>query len=231
MVSASNIMDLLTGCAFTFLGFPFGLSVWKFSARCFVPLQDKPWLVGRVLMLFLSGYLYIQFFACIENLFFSRIALPGESTGARAFGIGCLIGVVLFVLTVRGRQSKNKKTKCVEEWVEKELPEIVGECGAVIVRCRPFPFRQKAGGEQRKFLYPNFGSDFRHELMDVQLSDWQALTKKFEQTGRIVVSVPMSKCDPITVEVDCSKQLRAPQFFSELADAIIDAMEKNKILP
>lgn len=104
MVSASNIMDLLTGCAFTFLGFPFGLSVWKLSARCFIPLQDRPWLVGRVLMLFLSGYLYIQFFACIENLIFSRIALQGETTSARAFGIGCLIGVVLFVLTVRNRK-------------------------------------------------------------------------------------------------------------------------------
>ena len=104
MVSASNIMDLLTGCAFTFLGFPFGLSVWRISSRCFIPLQSNPWRVGRVLMLLLSGYLYIVLFSCVENLIVSRIALPGESTGARAFGIGCLIGIVLLVLTVRTRE-------------------------------------------------------------------------------------------------------------------------------
>lgn len=231
MVSASNIMDLLTGCAFTFLGFPFGLSVWNFSARCFIPLQSKPWLVGRVLMLFLSGYLYILFFSCIENLIFSRIAFQGDATNAKAFSIGGLTGLVLFVLTVRGRQSKNKKNKCAKEWVEKELPEIEGESGTIIVRCRPFPFRQKAGGEQRKFLYPDFGSDFRHELMDVQLSDWEGLKEKFAQVGKTVVSVSMKKCAPITVEVECSKLLKPPQFFSDLADAIIDAMEKNSIRP
>lgn len=104
MVSASNIMDILSGCAFIFLGFPFGLSIWKISARCFIPMQDNPWLVGRVLMLFFSVYLYIQFFACVENFVFSRIALPGESTGTKAFAVGSLIGVVLLALTVRIRR-------------------------------------------------------------------------------------------------------------------------------
>jgi hypothetical protein len=120
---------------------------------------------------------------------------------------------------------------CADEWVEKELSEVVGQSGAVVVHCRPFPFQQIASGEQRKFLYPNFGSDFRHELMDVQLSDWQALKKRFEQTRDISVSISMKKCRPMTVEIECSEQLRETQFFSDLADAIIDAMDKNGICP
>ena len=62
-------------------------------------------MVGRVLILFLGVYLYIQFFACLENFVLSRIALPGESTNTKAFAVGCLIGVVLFTLTVRKRKT------------------------------------------------------------------------------------------------------------------------------
>ncbi|MEI8121844.1 MAG: hypothetical protein WCI20_07310 [bacterium] len=120
---------------------------------------------------------------------------------------------------------------CTDEWVEKELSEIVGQSGAVVVHCRPFFVQQIDGGEQRKFLYPNFGSDFRHELMDVQLSDWQTLKKRFEQTKDISVPLSMKKCRPMTVEIECLGQLRKAQFFSDLADAIIDAMDKNGICP
>jgi len=67
--------------------------------------------------------------------------------------------------------------------------------------------------------------------MDVQLSDWQTLKKRFEQTKDISVPLSMKKCRPMTVEIECLGQLRKAQFFSDLADAIIDAMDKNGICP
>lgn len=226
MVSASNIMTALIGCAFSFLGFPFGVSIWNHSAKCFMSLQNKPWLVGRLLMLCLSIYLYILFFSCI----LSSIPFSGETKDTRPFAIGGLIGLVFFALTVRKGQTEQRK-KTTDNWVEQELSEIAGQSRDVVVHCRPFPFKQKKDGVRRKYVYPDFGSDFRYELMDVQLADWNSLETELEQRKKKTVNVKLAKCKEITIDIECGRLPPKQQFFSDLADAIIDALSKNGIQP
>lgn len=116
-------------------------------------------------------------------------------------------------------------------WVDKWLPEVVGKSKTVVVRCQPFPCKQEANGGKRKYLYSDFGSDFRHELMDVHLSDWNRLKNQLAKDKNITVIVSANMSNSISVEIECVKQLNEQQFFSELADAIIDAMDKYGIQP
>lgn len=118
-----------------------------------------------------------------------------------------------------------------DKWEEKELAEIVGQSGSVFVKCRPFPFRQKAGGDERRFLYPDFGSDLRHELMDVQLADWGKLERGTGDKRRVCITLSLPKGIVISVEISSCRRLDKRTFFSDLADAVINALTNSGIRP
>jgi len=118
-----------------------------------------------------------------------------------------------------------------EKWMKKELPEIVGRSRDVVIRCCPFPLKEKKKIERRKYLYSDFGSDFRHELIDVQLSDWTMIKQDFDKRNKKTVTVKLPKCKNITVSIECNRLPSRQQFFSDIADALIDALKKNKIQP
>lgn len=113
-------------------------------------------------------------------------------------------------------------------WAVRELPEISGESENVSVRCYPFPVKENERGV-RKFLYPDFGSDFRHELMDVELANWTALNSAIELNGKVSVTLSHEKIGRVKVDVDCRKMPKKMQFYSDLADAVIDAFNKAKV--
>ena len=84
---------------------------------------------------------------------------------------------------------------------------------------------------KRNYPYPDFGSDFRHELMDVNLSDFDGLQRKLKSTGKIWVLIKIHNFDRITVEIESTPPTNKDQFYSDLADAILDAFEANEFYP
>ncbi len=227
MFHASNTFAFLTSCAFTLFALPFSYAIWNFSSRCFPPWQDRPWWVGRVIMLVLSLLLYVLFFGAIGDLCERKMS-PEQPTSGRAMGLGAIAGTILFVFTIRDMKSERKK-RATDKWEEKEIPEIVGQGRDIMVRCRPFPYRKKQNSSKRYYAYPDFGADLRHELMDVQLQDWGELSTILSQNGEIDVHVKLEQCKDILVHIQCEKLPTQQQFFSDLSDAIIDAMKKNNI--
>lgn len=115
-------------------------------------------------------------------------------------------------------------------WTEKTLPEISGISESVEVKCSPFPVGENSCGDIR-FPYPDFGSEFRHELMDVVLMDWRETEAAIKAKGGIRVTVSTNNMGPINVDIDCKKVSGKMQFYCDLADALIDSFERARIAP
>jgi len=133
----------------------------------------------------------------------------------------------------KNKSSHSKKTNKTK-WSDNEFPIIAGQSDGVSVSITPFPYKQK--GNKKKYTYPDFGSDFHNDLFEVQLPDWDILKETFEKSSTVSANVQLPKyAKAIKVDISCSEEYRNSKFYKEepfyscLADAIIDAMEKNNI--
>ena len=66
---------------------------------------------------------------------------------------------------------------------------------------------------------------------DVNLSDFDGLQRKLKSTGKIWVLIKIHNFDRITVEIESTPPTNKDQFYSDLADAILDAFEANEFYP
>lgn len=121
--------------------------------------------------------------------------------------------------------SNNKK------WLEETLPVINGNSPSLDVTINRFPVRKRVGESYWHYRYSNFGNDFITELSDRQLKDFDSFSQLLNAGKIIKVPVKVKELPIIEVEIHGSASSGTRTFYSDLADAIIDAMEKNKIRP
>ena len=118
-----------------------------------------------------------------------------------------------------------------KEWIDETLSVISGNQGDLHVAIHSFPFRKEKHGGRWRYRYRNFGNDFLRELTEKQLPDFETIVATLTQGKIIEASVRVGGLPEIIVEIQGRPSSYKQQFFSDLADAIIDAFNKNGIKP
>ncbi len=77
----------------------------------------------------------------------------------------------------------------------------------------------------------DFANGFASELSERQLSDFPAVASALAEGRQVRVPVKVGGLPEIIVEIQGRASKRSRKFYSDLADAIIDAFDKNGIKP
>jgi hypothetical protein len=106
-MGTSDILDGLIGIAWAFFGLPFLRWAWLVSAHIFDPLQSNPRLWVRCVVWILLALLYVVGFSALGVVL--RLDLPPSKLSWNPMAGGVLLGLVLLVFALRGKQAKNQK--------------------------------------------------------------------------------------------------------------------------
>jgi hypothetical protein len=117
-----------------------------------------------------------------------------------------------------------------KEWVDETFSVISGNAGDLHVTIYDFPCRKAKGGQHWHYRYRNFGNEFITELSDRQLSDFTSVASALTEGKTVRVPIRLNGLPQIVVEIQ-GRPSHKRQFYSDLADAIIDAMDKNGVKP
>jgi hypothetical protein len=118
-----------------------------------------------------------------------------------------------------------------KEWIDETLSVISGNAADLHVTIYEFPCRKEKHGDRCHYRYRNFGNDFINELSERQLSDYTAVASTLTEGRSVRVPVKVGGLPEIIVEIQGHASPRKNEFYSDLADAIIDAFNKNGIKP
>lgn len=94
---------------------------------------------------------------------------------------------------------------------------------------RNFPCLIDKESKRCKYIYPDFGTDFRYELIDKKLGDFKSLKSHFEYQSTFLTNLNLKNKYNIEIEFKASNFSDRSQFYSNLADAIINAFKQQKI--
>ena len=117
-----------------------------------------------------------------------------------------------------------------KEWIDDTFSVISGDAAELHVIIYRFPCRKTRGGKHWHYRYRNFGNDFITELSDRQLSNFTSVASDLTEGKVVRVPVKVKGLPEIVVEIQ-GRPGGKREFYSDLADAIIDAMNKNGIKP
>lgn len=117
------------------------------------------------------------------------------------------------------------------DWKPELIPELQGECRGLIVRLRNFPCLVDPADGSRKLPSGDFGGDFLAELTDRQLGDFGQLRAALSVSGTRTVAVQLKGLAPIEMDIAGQPPSTAKEFYSDLADAIIAALQSKGIKP
>jgi len=117
-----------------------------------------------------------------------------------------------------------------KEWVDETFSVISGNAAELHITIYDFPCRKAKGGRHWHYRYSNFGNDFITELSERELSDFASTASALTEGKVIRVPVKLKGLSEIVVEIQ-GRPATKREFYSDLADAIIDAMDKNGIKP
>lgn len=189
--------------------------------------------IAGVVLIHLAYIFSISIIGRIVVLFFSPDL---ENVNQTPFGVGILFGVVTRAITLANvsvRSDKNTSPKAIvpvdyETNVE-VLTEITGNSGGVSVCIRDFPYVFKNG--KRSFLNKDFGPVFHSELTGNNLTGWKALDAEMGKKEVTQTTILIGGLWPINIEIERTMKMKDAQFLSDLADAVVDAMERNNVHP
>jgi hypothetical protein len=111
------------------------------------------------------------------------------------------------------------------------LPELKGSHNGLHVVLRNFSCLSDALDGERKYPYPDFGTEFLAELTDRQLGDFDHVRQFLSADAGKTVYVRLRDLPSIEVQVTGRVSSRREEFYSDLADALIAAFESHRIRP
>lgn len=115
-----------------------------------------------------------------------------------------------------------------KEWVDETFSAISGNAAELHVTIYNFPCRKAKGGSHYRYRYSNFGHEFITELSGKQLSDFESAATILNEGKVVRVPVRVKGLPEMAVEIQ-GRPGNKRVFYSDLADAIIDAMAKYNI--
>ena len=118
-----------------------------------------------------------------------------------------------------------------KDWVEDRLERLEGSSDTVRVAISNFPFRTDKGSGARRFVPNDFGNRFITELTERALPPYESLAPMLAAGTPVRAHLQLPGLPLIQVEVSGSAPISAKRFYSDLADALLDAFEKQKIKP
>ena len=114
------------------------------------------------------------------------------------------------------------------EWQLEILPELKGSCGGINVVVSRMVCRIDKSSEKRTYAYSDFGFEFLNELHN-QLGEFRDLQKMIVLSNIKKVSLKLRDLPAIYVEIGGSIPDSKEQFYSDIADALIDAFKSQGI--
>ena len=116
-------------------------------------------------------------------------------------------------------------------WTSEVIASIRGSAAMLKVVVAPFPCRVDRASGDRTYAYAEFGSEFIDELSKIQLKDFADLKRILDSGNTRAVFISLRHLPPMRIEVSGSAGNSEHQFYSDLADALIDAFQSERIKP
>jgi hypothetical protein len=117
-----------------------------------------------------------------------------------------------------------------KEWINEAFSVISGNTAQLHITIRNFPCRKEKDEKYWHYAYSDFGNDFISELSGNKLSEYSTVASELNEGKILSLPVKLKDLSEITVEIQ-GRSVRKNEFYSDLADAVIDAMERNGIKP
>jgi hypothetical protein len=117
------------------------------------------------------------------------------------------------------------------DWKPEVLPQLEGSFAGLHVLIRNFPCLSDSSSGERKYRYGDFGSEFHAELIHRQLADFEHVRQILAAGARKTVLVRLRDLPTIQVEVQGRPSDKPAQFYSDLADAPIEAFQSQQVRP
>ena len=115
-----------------------------------------------------------------------------------------------------------------KEWKPETLPRMVGTFGDICVVVSNFPCRVDKLSGKRTYAYSDFGCEFINELHN-KLGEPEQLRRTVTAAGSKKVLVKLRNLPIFEVEIAGSIPSEKGQFYSDIADALIDAFRSQNI--
>lgn len=117
------------------------------------------------------------------------------------------------------------------DWRPEIISELQGSHEGLTVRIRDFPCLVDSADGSRKFRHRGFGGEFLEELTARLLGDYSHLCEELSGGGKRTVLVRLKDLAPIEFHLMGRLPPTVRAFHSDLADAIIVALESKGIRP
>jgi hypothetical protein len=115
-------------------------------------------------------------------------------------------------------------------WVEEIVPVASGTCDKLAVTLRNIPCLTDGATGDRKYRYGDFGHQFLNELHN-QLEDFEDLRTKLGAGSGANAIVDLPSMPAVTVELRGIVNASKGQFYSDIADALLDAFKSIRLRP
>ena len=115
-------------------------------------------------------------------------------------------------------------------WIEEVVPVANGAYGQLAVTIRNIPCRIDEASRDRKYRHGDFGHQFLNELHD-QLGRFEDVRAKLAAGSVVNAIVELPSTPAISVELRGQASASKGQFYSDLADALLDAFKSIRLRP
>jgi len=116
------------------------------------------------------------------------------------------------------------------EWESAILPQMKGVYGGIHVVISNLPYRLDRLRGKRTYAYPDFGAEFIDQLHS-KLGDFEQLRRALAVSGSKTVFIELRELPEFQVEITGSISEKKRQFYSDIADALIEAFQSQGISP
>jgi hypothetical protein len=115
-------------------------------------------------------------------------------------------------------------------WYEEILPAMVGSYSGLTVELAGVPCRTDEESREHRYRYSDFGFEFIEELHR-QLGEFSTVRQALQANRSMSATVHVRDLPPISVRLSGAPPKSKKAYFSDLADALIDAFEKHGLKP
>jgi hypothetical protein len=115
------------------------------------------------------------------------------------------------------------------EWKKEIVPELRGTNGKLAVVLYNLPCLRDPADGTRKFMFHHFGAELLEQLCSNQLADIEHV-RRLLSIGAKTVYVRLRDLPAVVVHLTGQVALDPEQFFSDLADCLVNAFRAEHIL-
>lgn len=117
------------------------------------------------------------------------------------------------------------------QWRAEVIGEMTGSFVKVVVRVRNLPCLFEASSGKHRYHYKDFGSEFIEELTERQLPGFEELVRILNAGAAANALVRLRELGPIEVQVTGKITVSSREFYSDLADALVEAFKTHQLGP